>query len=77
MSKSFLTEVLMMVVLIYIRKETGEVSDPRIMSIKVKEINLFLIISIGNVKWKTGAASVDIKANDVYTDLQFVFELRN
>ena len=69
MTKAFLTEELVASMFIDITKEASEFPDPSIMTIKVKEINLFLIFSIGNVEWKTGAARVVIKANDVYTDL--------
>ncbi len=69
MSKAFLTEELVFSCFSDITKEASEVSDPLLMTIKVKEINLFLIFSIGNVELKAGAASIVIKAYDVYTDL--------
>ncbi len=77
MTEAFFTEELVASMFIDITKEASEVFNSRIMTIKVKEIKLFIIFSIGNVEWKTSAASVVIKANDVYTDIQFVFELRN
>ena len=48
-SEAFLTEELVASVFIDITKEASEVFDPCIMAIKVKEINLLLIFSIGNV----------------------------
>ena len=69
MTKAFLTEELVFPRFIDVTKEASEVSDPCVMAIKVKEINFFLILTIGNVEWKARASSVVIKDNDVYTDL--------
>ena len=50
MTKAFLTEELVASMFIDISKEASEVFNPSIMTIKIKKINLFLIISIENVE---------------------------